>query len=526
MHVAGDGKRTTRHIRQSNEKFLDWIQWLECGVGLGQNPAENGTFTNTEGPHVLPETSIDLLAFNVKLLGTQRRKNVLISAGKVADKEKLLESMKTLAGLNVQIFATPGTQRFLNQHSIASTEVHKIADGLEPNILSLLKRNGFDLVINILTGNQDYDEKSDVNLIRTLSIENGIPLITDTDVAVKTIAQLALDHQRGTFRYKQASRLSPWDMRSHFLSLIRSRGGFACHHAHFDKAYLISPDNLRLSQVDMQRKWELYKYLKENYTMEDLIERISRGVQVLIAQGATYCRTMVDADSTVKLLPIMAANEVKRMFADRIRMEVGIQPLQGVVNDLESRKLVEEACGLADFVGGLPSRDRPTPEKHLDIVMEIAKSQGKMLDVHVDQENNPWENETEMLARKTIEHGLEGRVFAVHAISLAAKPHGEQDRIISIMKDAGVSVICCPSAALSMKMLDMTAPLHNSIAPVVRLLEAEVPVYLGVDNINDLFMPLVDGDMWFECRCLMESCRFYELERVADIATRLISQPA
>jgi len=206
-------------------------------------------------------------------------------------------------------------------------------------------------------------------------------------------------------------------------------------------------------------------------------------------------------------------------------MEVGIQPLQGVVNDTESRKLVEEACSLADFVGGLPSRDRPTPEKHLDIVMSIAKSQGKMLDVHVDQENNPWENETEMLARKTIEHGLEGRVFAVHAISLAAKPHSEQDRIISIMKDAGVGVICCPSAALSMKMLDMTAPLHNSIAPVVRLLEAEVPVYLGVDNINDLFMPLVDGDMWFECRCLMESCRFYELERVADIATRLIPQP-
>lgn len=71
------------------------------------------------------------------------------------------------------------------------------------------------------------------------------------------------------------------------------------------------------------------------------------------------------------------------MFADKIRMEVGIQPLQGVVHDVESRKLVEEACSLADFCGGLPSRDRPTPEKHLDIIMSIAKSQGKMLDVHM-----------------------------------------------------------------------------------------------------------------------------------------------
>ena len=77
---------------------------------------------------------------------------------------------------------------------------------------------------------------------------------------------------------------------------------------------------------------------------------------------------------------------------------------------------------MADVVGGLPSKDRPTPEKHLDIIMSIAREQNKRLDVHVDQENNPFENETEMLARKTIEHGLEGRVSAIHAISVSAKP--------------------------------------------------------------------------------------------------------
>lgn len=65
----------------------------------------------------------------------------------------------------------------------------------------------------------------------------------------------------------------------------------------------------------------------------------------------------------------------------------------------------------------------------------------------------------------------------------------------------------------------MTAPLHNSIAPVPKLLDAGVPVYLGVDNVYDLFMPLVDGDLWFECRLLMEACRFYDIDRVAKIAT-------
>ena len=108
---------------------------------------------------------------------------------------------------------------------------------------------------------------------------------------------------------------------------------------------------------------------------------------------------------------------------------------------------------------------------------------------------------------------------AVHAISVSAKPAHEQDRIVRLLKDAGVSVIVCPSAALSMKQLDMQGPLHNSIAPVQKLLDAGVPVYLGVDNVYDLFMPLVDGDLWFECRLLMEACRFYDIDRVAKLVT-------
>ena len=88
------------------------------------------------------------------------------------------------------------------------------------------------------------------------------------------------------------------------MEAVEALGGVANHHAHFDKAYLINMENLRLSQVDMQKKWEIYRYLKENYTYDDLIERIGRGLDKMIAQGVTYCRTMVDADSTVGLLPV------------------------------------------------------------------------------------------------------------------------------------------------------------------------------------------------------------------------------
>merc|ERR1712147_597740 len=176
------------------------------------------------------------------------------------------------------------------------------------------------------------------------------------------------------------------------------------------------------------------------------------------------------------------------------------------------------ACRLADFCGGLPSKDRGQEEKHLDIVMQTAKEMNKNVEVHVDQENNPLQNETELLCRKTIEHGMQGRVYGIHSISVSAKEESEQDRIIALVKEADVGIVICPSAALSMKMLPMQSPLHNSIGPYVKL-KAGVRTYLGIDNIADLFMPVVDGDMWTEARMLMESCRNYDLEKVADWAT-------
>merc|ERR1719487_2707872 len=76
-----------------------------------------------------------------------------------------------------------------------------------------------------------------------------------------------------------------------------------------------------------------------------------------------------------------------------------------------------------------------------------------------------------------------------------------------------------------MKMLPIPAETannsyqHNSIGPFVKMKKAGVRTYLGIDNIADLFMPVVDGDMWTESRMLMEACRHYDLDEVADWAT-------
>jgi len=464
----------------------------------------------------LDDDSLAMTALRLKLLARHSKKNILISAGTLQDKERVLGAVKALDRSKFAILATHGTSAYFTQHGVENRKLFKIADDREPNISSFIAAERVDLIINILTGDHDYDEASDNSLIRRLAVQYGIPIFTDVGVAIDMLRQISrMASGAQDFRQDGAE---PWNLRTTFLESIAERGGFASYHAHFDKAYLISDENLKLGMVDMQKKWALYDYLKENYTHDDLVERISRCVQKMIDQGVTHCRTLVDADSTVKLLPIRAAIEVRERFRGRITFEIGTQPLKGVLEP-ESRKYFVKACELADVIGGLPSKDRPTPEKHIDFILSLGRDMRKPVDVHVDQENNPMESETEMLVDKTVEHGMQGQVCAIHAISVSARAHIEQERIVSKLKDADVGVIVCPSAAISMKQLETTAPLHNSIAPVPMLLAKGVRTYLGIDNISDLFMPLVDGDMWFECRLLMEACRHYDIDAIARLAS-------
>ena len=73
-------------------------------------------------------------------------------------------------------------------------------------------------------------------------------------------------------------------------------------------------------------------------------------------------------------------------------------------------------------MGGCLQRILAAKTEHLDILMSSAKEHGKLVHVHVDQFNSDEERETEQLARKTIEHGMQGKVSAIHCISLAAHP--------------------------------------------------------------------------------------------------------
>ena len=311
-------------------------------------------------------------------------------------------------------------------------------------------------------------------------------------------------------------------MKQHFLSLVNEKGGFKPLHAHLDKSNIVNPQLLKQAQsVSMQEKWYLYRDIKANYTYQDVYSRSEKSIHQFIKQKASIIRTFVDADAQVGQMCIDALSKLKDDYKDVIDIELAIQPLEGVV-DLNARKAFFEACSKADLVGGLPSRDKD-PSEHLRILFDIATKYNLPVDVHSDQLNTPFEKETELLLDIKEECDFKNAVNAVHSISLSCYDEKYQNHIAQRLAKENVGVIICPSAALSMKQESkIIAPIHNSIAPIQILHKNNVKMALGIDNIHDLFMPIVDGDMWFECRLLMEAARCYDLDLISTIATTYI----
>jgi cytosine/adenosine deaminase-related metal-dependent hydrolase len=315
------------------------------------------------------------------------------------------------------------------------------------------------------------------------------------------------------------SQIKPWNLKAQMLEAIKQKGGWVNCHAHFDKAFYITKDGLDKSTLDMEVKWNMSDDIKRKSSQEEIEDRIRIALDLLVDQGCKMTCTFVDAYEAVGHKAIDAAVKVKEEYKNKIDLLTITQPLGGLVNK-QARDLYEAITAKADIAGGLPSKDRPNDQENLDILFQIAKNLNKPLHVHIDQENNPNEKDTEKLIQATEKFGYQGRVVAVHAISTSAQPASYRKDLYKKMSDIGMAVAVCPGAALGMRQLDQfQSNVHNSIANVPEMLEAGVVVGIGVDNVYDYYQPFIDADMWVELRMLMEACRFYDFDKLVDIAT-------
>ncbi|VTU07440.1 cytosine deaminase [Actinobacillus indolicus] len=311
-------------------------------------------------------------------------------------------------------------------------------------------------------------------------------------------------------------------LKSHIRDEVIKKGGWVNSHAHADRAFTMTPEKIKIYQnANLQQKWDLVDEVKRNSSVDDYYRRFSQAIELMISQGVTAFGTFVDIDQVCEDRAILAAHKAREVYKNDIILKFANQTLKGVIEP-NARKWFDIGSEMVDMIGGLPYRDELDYGKGLeamDILMETAKSQGKMLHVHVDQFNSQKEKETEQLCDKSLEHGMQGRVVAIHGISIGAHPREYRQMLYKKMKSVDMMMIACPMAWIDSPRKDEVLPFHNALTPADEMIPEGITVAIGTDNICDYMVPLCEGDMWQELSLLSAGCRFTNLEEMANIAS-------
>ncbi|HEX3937777.1 MAG TPA: carbamoyl-phosphate synthase large subunit [Xanthobacteraceae bacterium] len=97
-----------------------------------------------------------------------------------ADKPRILEATRLLAGLGFRVLATSGTQRYLSGQGVAAVKINKVAEG-RPHIVDAIKNGEVQLVFNTTEG---ATALADSRSLRRAALLHKVPYYTTLSGAV------------------------------------------------------------------------------------------------------------------------------------------------------------------------------------------------------------------------------------------------------------------------------------------------------------------------------------------------------
>ena len=223
-------------------------------------------------------------------------------------------------------------------------------------------------------------------------------------------------------------------------------------------------------------------------------------------------RAFADVDSKARLEGVKGVIRGREEYKDRLDIQVVAFPQDGVAREPGAKELIKQAMDLgADVVGGIPWIEFTEEEEldHVNSMCNYAKEYDKDISMLLDDVGDAEERTLEMLCKKVIEMGWQGRATAQHCRAMELYPENYFRKLVSLLKKAQIGVVSDPH----------TGPLH---ARVKDLLKAGVPVALGQDDIADAYYPYGECNMLqvaFLASHLLHMVSFDDMELLYDMIT-------
>ena len=241
----------------------------------------------------------------------------------------------------------------------------------------------------------------------------------------------------------------------------------------------------------------LWGELKPLLKLDALIDRAMTYCDWAVAKGLLAIRSHVDICDP-RLLAVEALQEVKRRVAPYLDLQLVAFPQDGVLRDPQGMDKLKRALAMGvDVVGGIPHFERTSEQGALSVKLlcELAAEQGKLVDMHCDESDDPLSRHIETLAFETQRLGLHGRVTGSHLTSMHSMDNYYVSKLLALMAEAQVHVVSNPLINITLQGRHDTYPKRRGMTRVPELMAAGVNVAFGHDCVMDPWYGMGSGDM-------------------------------
>ncbi|MCC6194557.1 MAG: amidohydrolase family protein, partial [Burkholderiales bacterium] len=151
----------------------------------------------------------------------------------------------------------------------------------------------------------------------------------------------------------------------------------------------------------------LWGELKPTLTQQAIVDRALAYCDWAVAKGLLAIRSHVDVCDP-RLLAVEALLHVKEQVKSYLDLQLVAFPQDGVLRSPNAVELLERALAMGvDVVGGIPHFERTMHDgtESVRLLCRIAADQGRLVDMHCDETDDPHSRHIETLALESLRHG-------------------------------------------------------------------------------------------------------------------------
>ena len=190
--------------------------------------------------------------------------------------------------------------------------------------------------------------------------------------------------------------------------------------------------------------------------------------------------------------------ELREELKDYVMLQIVAFPQEGILSYPNGLELLEEALKLgADVIGAIPHFEftREYGVQSIEKVFELAKKYNVLVDVHCDEIDDEQSRFIEVLAAKAYENNMGHKVTASHTTAMHSYNGAYTYKLFRLLKMSGINFVANPLVNIHLQGRFDTYPKRRGITRVKEMLEADINVCFGHDDIFDPWYPLGTGNM-------------------------------